>query len=328
VTRARPHHTPSPKNKPTKQPWYEAPFASRRNIALSMLGGSAAWLFYTKQVLPPVKIGEPPADFSFKLAGYTDIAPEEFVYAKTPGGNWIAAATDPEGRLFMIDEVRNAKTLGRRQEQGESKGNYITHHPQQNTLLNTKHPLLPPKRKIGDLYYDSGDPQIGLYALDTNGNLFNIYRDADGARRTTPVGNVSDLARFKISDVAGVKLDRDVTVVAFKDGRVLELPPGAGVPDGAGGLIAPREIVEGVDGGRGGDNPFARLLGRGGGSGSFPLDRPEVDPADPRPYERQLFDQVLLDDPDIPGYQPALPEGFDLEKFAREVAAESRRGGK
>jgi hypothetical protein len=56
-------------------------------------------------VLPPVDIGEPPKEFPFKLAGYTDVAPEEFVYARTPGGNWIAAATDPQGRLYMIDEV-------------------------------------------------------------------------------------------------------------------------------------------------------------------------------------------------------------------------------
>jgi len=34
--------------------------------------------------------------------------------------------------------------------------------------------------------------------------------------------------------------------------------------------------------------------------------------------------QVLLDDPDIPGYQPALPEGFDLEQFAKEVAKEKK----
>lgn len=58
------------------------------------------------EVLPPVQIGSPPADFPFKLAGFTDVSPEEFVYARTPGGNWIAAATDPSGRLYMIDEVR------------------------------------------------------------------------------------------------------------------------------------------------------------------------------------------------------------------------------
>ena len=34
--------------------------------------------------------------------------------------------------------------------------------------------------------------------MDTNGNLFNIYGDVDGQRRTTPLGNVSDLTRFKV----------------------------------------------------------------------------------------------------------------------------------
>ena len=61
------------------------------------------------EVLPPVEIGSPPPDFPFKLAGFTDVSPEEFVYARTPGGNWIAAATDPSGRLYMIDEVRGVK---------------------------------------------------------------------------------------------------------------------------------------------------------------------------------------------------------------------------
>lgn len=60
-------------------------------------------------MLPPVEIGSPPPDFPFKLAGFTDVSPEEFVYARTPGGNWIAAATDPSGRLYMIDEVRGVK---------------------------------------------------------------------------------------------------------------------------------------------------------------------------------------------------------------------------
>ena len=78
------------------------------------------------EILPPVEIGQPPADFPFKLAGYTDVSPDEFVYAKTPGGNWIAAAQDPEGRLYMIDQV-------------------------------------------GDLYYDSGNPNIGLYVVSSLG---------------------------------------------------------------------------------------------------------------------------------------------------------------
>lgn len=72
--------------------------------------------------MPPVQIGQPPAEFPFKLAGYTDVAPEDFVYAKTPGGNWVAAAQDPAGRMYLIDQA-------------------------------------------GDLYYDSGNKEIGIYAV-------------------------------------------------------------------------------------------------------------------------------------------------------------------
>ena len=35
--------------------------------------------------------------------------------------------------------------------------------------------------------------------------------------------------------------------------------------------------------------------------------------------------QVLLDDPDIPGFQPALPDDFDLEAIAKEVQQEGTR---
>jgi hypothetical protein len=34
--------------------------------------------------------------------------------------------------------------------------------------------------------------------------------------------------------------------------------------------------------------------------------------------------QTLLDDPQLPGYQPALPRGFSLEDLAREVEAEEQ----
>lgn len=92
-------------------------------------------------------------------------------------------------------------------------------------------------------------------------------------------------------------------------------------------IVPPAEIYEGVAAPRE-QNPFARLARGGGGARSpFPYDRPEVDFADPRPYERQLFDQVLLDDPDVPGYQPALPRGFDIEKLAREVEREGKQSG-
>jgi hypothetical protein len=52
-------------------------------------------------------------------------------------------------------------------------------------------------------------------------------------------------------------------------------------------MVGPSEIVEGVQAEK--PNPFERLLGR---RRAFPYDRPEVDFTDPRPYEKQLFDQV------------------------------------
>jgi hypothetical protein len=34
--------------------------------------------------------------------------------------------------------------------------------------------------------------------LDPQGNLFNIYRDEQGQRTITPVGNISQMQRFKV----------------------------------------------------------------------------------------------------------------------------------
>lgn len=56
-------------------------------------------------------------------------------------------------------------------------------------------------------------------------------------------------------------------------------------------MVPPAELVEGVGAPK--PNPFERLFSSRS-TRDFPLDRPEVDFADPRPYERQLFDQVRL----------------------------------
>lgn len=40
-----------------------------------------------------------------------------------------------------------------------------------------------------------------------------------------------------------------------------------------------------------------------------------------------LLLQTLLEDPDMPG-QPALPRGFDLQEFARQVEAEQQAKAK
>mmetsp|Transcript_26196 Transcript_26196/g.57226 ORF Transcript_26196/g.57226 Transcript_26196/m.57226 type:complete len:347 (+) Transcript_26196:169-1209(+) len=270
---------PPPPPPPRKVDWYEWPFMSRRNIALTLLGGSAGlWLINHK--LGPVQFADKP-DIPFKLLGFTDLKEEDFVYFKTAGGNWVGAAEDEQGRLFMIDQV-------------------------------------------GDLYYDSGDPDIGMYAMDTQGNLYNFYNDVDGERKITPVGNIADLKQFKVNEIAGVKLDRDVNVVAFEDGRQIPLPPGTGYVDSSGKYIPPGELVEGytrsVD-----SNPFSRLFGERDPAFS-PPDRLELDLQDPAPFSRQMFDQILLDDPDVEGFQPALPEDFDLEALAKQVEEEARSG--
>lgn len=63
--------------------------------------------------LGPIRFSDKP-DIPFKLLGFTDLSEDDFVYFKTPGGNWVAAAKDDAGRLFMIDQVRGSggKTLG------------------------------------------------------------------------------------------------------------------------------------------------------------------------------------------------------------------------
>ncbi|KAJ9507944.1 hypothetical protein QJQ45_021182 [Haematococcus lacustris] len=272
-----------PPRVPPKKPvaLWEAPFSSRRNIALTMLAGSAGlWLLNNKT--GPIQFADKP-NVPFKLLGFTDLSEDQFVYFRTPGGNWVAAAEDQQGRLFMVDE-------------------------------------------IGDLYYDSGDRDVGLYAMDTQGNLFNFYTDEDRQRKITPVGNVSDLQSFKISELAGVKLDREVNVVAFTDGRQVPLPPGTGYIDENGKFIPPGELVEGYTvKGEESSNVFMDLFQSRKRRPDPKLDRFEVDLEDPTPFQRQMFDQVLFTDPD--SGLPYLPDDFDLEEFEEEVRREVEAGG-
>eukprot|EP00199_Chlamydomonas_sp_CCMP681_P006596 CAMPEP_0119107874 /NCGR_PEP_ID=MMETSP1180-20130426/12071_1 /TAXON_ID=3052 ORGANISM="Chlamydomonas cf sp, Strain CCMP681" /NCGR_SAMPLE_ID=MMETSP1180 /ASSEMBLY_ACC=CAM_ASM_000741 /LENGTH=286 /DNA_ID=CAMNT_0007093421 /DNA_START=299 /DNA_END=1159 /DNA_ORIENTATION=- len=273
---------PPPPPKPTRPvSWLEAPFTSRRNIGLTMLAGSAGlWLINNKA--GPITFADKP-DIPFKLLGYTDLAEKDFVYFKTAAGNWLAAAEDEEGRLFMIDEV-------------------------------------------GDLYYDSGDPQIGMYAMDTEGNLFNFYNDVGGERKITPVGNISDMQKFKINEVAGVKLDREVNVVGFKDGSEIPLPPGTGYVNEDGKFVPPGELLEGYTRTREEPgNMFTDLFKRRPDPSTLGPDRLEVDLNDPTDFQRQVYDQILFDDPTIPGYQAALPDDFDMDELKAEVEADRQK---
>jgi hypothetical protein len=64
--------------------------------------------------LGPIQFADKP-NVPFKLLGFTDLSEDDFVYFKTAGGNWVAAAEDEAGRLFMIDEVGG----GRRRASGK-----------------------------------------------------------------------------------------------------------------------------------------------------------------------------------------------------------------
>jgi hypothetical protein len=41
----------------------------------------------------------------------------------------------------------------------------------------------------------------GSLQLDPQGNLFNIYQDENKQRRITPVGNISQMKKFKVREV-------------------------------------------------------------------------------------------------------------------------------
>eukprot|EP00955_Chlamydomonas_euryale_P094278 364843-Chlamydomonas_euryale.AAC.5 len=74
--------------RPQQPSWFEAPFASRRNIMLTLAGG-AAGLWGLKRATAPIKFADKP-DVPFKLTGYTDLAEDDLVYFKVtpcaPGG--------------------------------------------------------------------------------------------------------------------------------------------------------------------------------------------------------------------------------------------------
>ncbi|MEW5301019.1 MAG: hypothetical protein WDW38_009412 [Sanguina aurantia] len=269
------------------------PFQSRRAIALTIAISTAALYGFNHTIGTPIDAFGDKPDIPFDLVGYSDLAADKFVYFKTPAGSWVAAAEDKQGRFFMIDQA-------------------------------------------GDLYFDTGDPQVGMYAMDTQGNLFNFYVDTDGQQKITPVGSVNDLQKFKISEIAGMKLDRDVNVVAFQDNRPSLLPPGSTYIDAETGQeMGPDTLVEGIN-----TKPRRRRGDRTRGSGGLlemfksrssdntPIDRMELDNQDSTSFARQMFDQTLLDDSDIPGFQPDFPEDFDLNGLVEQVKAEAKTAGR
>lgn len=142
--------------------------------------------------------------------------------------------------------------------------------------------------EAGDLYYDTGDPEMGIYVMDRQGDLYNFYKGPDGQRQITPVGNIADLREMQVDSIGGLQLDRPVKVVGFGDAREVPLPPNAGFVDEEGKYQAPGELLEGF---MEEQKPWWQRMGTP--NPRFDLPRPTVDPADPTPYAGQLMEQIM-----------------------------------
>eukprot|EP00198_Chlamydomonas_reinhardtii_P009281 XP_001698618.1 predicted protein [Chlamydomonas reinhardtii] len=129
--------------------------------------------------------------------------------------------------------------------------------------------------------------------------------------------------KFKIGEIAGIKLDRDVNVVAFQDGTAAPLPPGSAYVDPYTGEVkGPDELVLIPS------RPVRQPVWRRAAGGRLVAadQRYEVDLSDPRDYEEQMEEQQFLADPDDPT-APILPPDFDIDALARQVEAEARAKG-
>ncbi len=91
-------------------------------------------------------------------------------------------------------------------------------------------------------------------------------------------------------------------------------------------FVPPGELVEGYTRTRSRPGNALTDIFFGPDPSDAPPDRFEVDLNDPTDFQRQMFDQILLDDPTLPGYQPALPDDFDLDEYAKEIEREARDG--
>ena len=99
----------------------------------------------------PIKFADKP-DIPFSVLGYTDLDPKVggWVQFKTLGGLWIAVSLKPEFLdHYLPQDFVYFKTPG---------GHWVA-------AAEDKEKRLFMIDEIGDLYYDSGDPDVGLYAV-------------------------------------------------------------------------------------------------------------------------------------------------------------------
>jgi hypothetical protein len=108
----------------------------------------------------------------------------------------------------------------------------------------------------GNLYYDTGDPKLGIYFVDPKGTMLNIYIDGKGDPQYVPVGNITDLRSVDVSAIGGIPVaDLEKKGVPVKDlerqyyrqqKRLFGFPSedGVALPDNAPATIAKDGTVQ------------------------------------------------------------------------------------
>ncbi|KAK9820037.1 hypothetical protein WJX72_005356 [[Myrmecia] bisecta] len=109
----------------------------------------------------------------------------------------------------------------------------------------------------GNLYYDTGDKRLGVYIVDTENNMYNLFIDGDGREQRVLVGNLSELQTFDVNRIGGIPVD-DIKVAAegrdnmrnggrltaFPDATPVPLPPNAPANVTKDGEIGPPAVLE------------------------------------------------------------------------------------
>ncbi|CAD7704302.1 unnamed protein product, partial [Ostreobium quekettii] len=76
--------------------------------------------------------------------------------------------------------------------------------------------------QAGNLYYDSGLPQIGWYIVDPKGKVYNLYETSGGVE-SKYVGNISDIKKYDVNGILGMDIPT-APIYAFEDDSI-SVPP-------------------------------------------------------------------------------------------------------
>ncbi|KAK9868064.1 hypothetical protein WJX84_000029 [Apatococcus fuscideae] len=71
--------------------------------------------------------------------------------------------------------------------------------------------------EAGTLYYDTGEPAMGIYIVDLQGDMYNLFMDRDGEPNQVRVGNVADLASINVKDIGGIPTQSLAEAVGARD---------------------------------------------------------------------------------------------------------------